>query len=112
MPLLIIYYIDTNYDFFYDEDTSWYTTVDYRVNSTDTNYLSENILHGGNSPVDNSTNSNLQKHNSIDANLSKDSLINSNKTEDSWSKSDVNGVIRTAALSVLVVSLIILVVWR
>ena len=122
VPLLIIYYIDTNYDFFYDEDTSWYTTVDYRVNSTDTNYLSENILHGGNFPVDNSTNSNLQKHNSIDANLSKDSLINSNKTEDSlinsnktegsWSKSDVNGVIRTAALSVLVVSLIILVVCR
>ena len=111
MPLLIIYYIDNNYDFFYD-DTSWYTTVDYRVNSTDTNYLSENILHGGNFPVDNSTNSNLQKHNSIDANLSKDSLINSNKTKGGLSESEIAEAKKITTIFIIVVSFILLVTWR
>ena len=44
VPLLIIYYINTNYGFFYNEDTSLHTVVNYIANPSGTNYLSEKHL--------------------------------------------------------------------
>ena len=41
MPLFIIYYININYGFFYNEDTSLHTVVNYIANPSGTNYLSE-----------------------------------------------------------------------
>ena len=44
VPLLIIYYININYGFFYNEDTSLHTVVNYIANPSGTNYLSEKHL--------------------------------------------------------------------
>ena len=112
VPLLIIYYISINYDFFYNEDTSLYTIVNYIANTSDTNYLSENILHNINFFVDNSTNSNLQKHNSTNVNLPKDSLINSNKTKGGLSESEIAEAKKITTIFIIVVSFILLVTWR
>ena len=103
VPLLIIYYINTDFNFFYNDDTSLYTIVDYIANPLNTNYLSENILYRVNSCVDNSLNPGFFKISSPQTNALIDNSTNTNINDGNWSNKDKEEAFWTVGFIIVVV---------
>ena len=103
MPLFIIYYINTDYGFFYNEDTSLHTIVNYISNPLGTNYLSENILYKISSCVNPSENPDFFKISSPQTNLLIDNSTNTNINDGNWSDKDKGEALLTISFILAVV---------